>query len=235
MDKKLSRRQQEVLNKLLDLYYEGGEPIHYTTLAKHLGVGSVSAYEMLRLLEKHDLVEAEYLRPEVSSGPGRSMVVFRPTLSAARRLRMLAGKDLRGQKEWGHVKARILQQIQNYQDKDHETLMDELLEHVHDQPGSLPHLAGIATAILINLKFLNAKEEVSNLKSALSKKGLSGVASLSALIGLGLNFSISKRLYSGLESLLLNRAGQILTAIATLNAEAVSRLRSLLCEVANNL
>ncbi|MCJ7694944.1 MAG: hypothetical protein MUO40_05895 [Anaerolineaceae bacterium] len=235
MDKTLSHRQQEVLNKLLDLYYEAGEPIHYTSLAKHLGVGAVSAYEMLRLLEKHGLVEAEYLRPEAASGPGRSMVVFRPTLSAARHLRKLAGKDLRGEEEWGQFKAGILKQIQDYRGMDYEVLMDELLEHVHDQPGSLPHLASIATAILINLKTLNAKDEVSNFINALSKKGLSGVASLSALIGTGLNFSISKRLYSRLESLLLNSAGQIMTAIATLNAEAVSRLRSLLGEVASNL
>jgi DNA-binding PadR family transcriptional regulator len=235
MDIKLSRRQQEVLNKLLDLYYEGGEPIHYITLAKHLGVGGVSAYEMLRLLEKHGLVEAEYLRSDGSSGPGRSMVVFRPTLSAARRLRQLAGKDFRSQEEWEEVKNRILQQIQKYHDKDYEALMDELLEQVQDQPGSLPHLAGIATAILINLKYLDAKDEVKNLKKALAQKGLSGVASLSALIGLGLNLSISKRLYSRLESLLLNRTGQILSAIAILNTEAVSRLRSLLREVANNL
>lgn len=53
MSVRLSRRQQEVLSKLLDLYHEGGEPIHYATLAKHLGVGPVSAYEMLRLLEEH--------------------------------------------------------------------------------------------------------------------------------------------------------------------------------------
>jgi hypothetical protein len=190
---------------------------------------------MLRLLEKHGLVEAEYLRPEIASGPGRSMVVFRPTLSAARRLRLLAGKDLRGKEEWGLFKTQILKQIQEYRGKDYEALMDDLLEHVHDEPDSLPNLAGIATAILINLKSLNAKDEVSNLVSSLSKKGLPGVASLSALIGMGLNFSISKRLYSRLESLLLNRAGQIMTAIATLNTEAVSRLRSLLGEVARSL
>lgn len=53
MSVKLSRRQQEVLSKLLDLYHEGGKPIHYAALAKHLGVGPVSAYETLRLLEEH--------------------------------------------------------------------------------------------------------------------------------------------------------------------------------------
>ncbi|MFH2040026.1 MAG: hypothetical protein ABIJ65_11390 [Chloroflexota bacterium] len=235
MDKTLSHRQQEVLNKLVDLYYEAGEPIHYTTLAKHLGIGGVSTYEMLRLLEKHGLVEAEYQRPEAASVPGRSMVVFRPTPSAIQRLKLPVGKEGRGMEEWGLLKERILQQIQDHRGKNFKTLMDELLEHVHDQPGSLPNLAGIATAILVNLKFLNAKDEVSDLKSSLSTKGLPGVASLSALIGTGINFSISKRLYSGLQELLLNRAGQIMTAIATLNAEAVSRLRSLLGEVASNL
>ena len=235
MDKNLSRRQQEVLNKLLDLYLEEGEPIHYTTLAKHLGVGGVSAYEMLRLLEKHGLVEAAYLRPEPTSGPGRSLVVFCPTPSATRRLRLPVGIDLPGMEEWGLFKARILKQIQEYRGRNYRTLMDELLEHVQDQPSSLPNLAGIATAILINLKILNAKDEVSELKSSLSKKGLPGIASLSALIGLGINFSISKRLYSRLESLLLNRACQIMTSIAALNVEAVIRLRSLLGEVASNL
>lgn len=230
----LTRRQQEVLIKFLDLYHEGGEPVHYSILAERLGVGRVSAYEMLRLLEKHGLVEAEYQRPEEASGPGRSTVVFRPTLSATRRLRLLAGKDFRGQEEWEQVKTRILQQLQNRQNKDHEALLDELLEHVPDQPVSLSHLADIATAILVNLNFLEAKEEIANVQSALSKKELFGVAGLSALIGLGTSFAISKRLYNRLGSLLLSRASQILSAMATLNSERLNRLGDLLREVARS-
>ncbi len=230
----LTRRQQEVLNKFLDLYHEGGEPVHYGMLAEHLGVGRVSAYEMLRLLEKHGLVEAEYQRPEETSGPGRSTVVFRPTLSATRRLRLLAGKDFRGQEEWEQVKTRILQQLQNSQNKDHEALLDELLEYVPDQPVSLSHLAEIATAILINLNFLEAKEEVANVQSALSKKELPGIAGLSALMGLGINFAISKRLYYRLGNLLLSRASQILSAITALNSERLNRLGELLREVARS-
>lgn len=231
----LTRRQQEVLSKFLDLYHEGGEPVHYGMLAEHLGVGRVSAYEMLRLLEEHGLVEAEYQRPEEASGPGRSTVVFRPTLSATRRLRLLAGKDFRDQREWEQVKAGILHQLQNYQDKDYESLLDELLEHIPDQPVSLSHLAKIATAILINLNILEAKEELANVQRALSNKGLSGAAGLSALIGLGTSFAISKRLSCRLGRLLLSKAGQILAAMATLNSERLNRLSGLLREVARSL
>jgi len=231
----LTRRQQEVLSKFLDIYHEGGGPVHYGMLAKHLGVGQVSAYEMLRLLEKHGLVKAEYQRPEEASGPGRSIVVFRPTLSATRRLRLLAGGDFRDQREWKNVKARILDQLQNYQDKDYESLLDELLERIPDQHVSFSHLAEIATAILVNLNILEAKEEVANLQSAFSKKGSSGVVGLSALIGVGTSFAISKRLYCRLGRLLLSKAGQILATIATLDSERLNRLSGLLRDVARSL
>lgn len=232
---KLSRRQQEVLSKLLDLYHEGGEPIHYTALAKHLGVGPVSAYEMLRLLEQHGMVEAEHQRSETPSGPGRPSVVFRPTLSAIRRLRTLAGQQIRSPEEWEQVKARILQQIHRYQDKDHEVLLDELLAQVPDEPISMTNLANIATAILFNLHLMDEREDVVNVRQALSNKECSVVASLSALIGVGISLAISKRLYYRLGSLLLSRAGQILSAIGALNSEKLNRLADLLRDVVRAL
>ena len=69
---KLSRRQQEFLSQFLDVYRESDQPIHYTTLAKELGIGKVTAYEMLRLLEERGLVQAEFQLPEGGRGPGRS-------------------------------------------------------------------------------------------------------------------------------------------------------------------
>lgn len=228
---KLSRRQEEVLSKLLDLYHEGGEPIHYTALAKHIGVGQISAYEMLRLLEEHGLVEAEYQRPEAPSGPGRPMVAFRPTLAAIRRVRALAGSDIRNQVEWQQTKTHILQQIQNYEDQSLEKLLDELLEHVPDESVSLPNLANIATAILLNLNLLDEHEETANVRKAFLNGELSVVASLSALFGLGISLAISKRLYYRLGGLLLSRAGQILSAISALNAEKLNLLANLLRDV----
>ena len=219
MSVKLSRRQNEVLSKLLDLYHESGEPIHYTTLAKHLGVSKISAYEMLRLLEDHGMVEVEHQLPHEPTSPGRPSVVFRPSLAAIRRLRTLSGNDLRSPEDWEQVKVRILQQIQNYQDKDQIALLEELLEHISDRSLTMTNLANIATAIMVNLKSLDQRAEVANVKQALSNKELPVVASLSALIGLGINLALSKRLYYRLGSILLSRAGQISSAIAALNTE----------------
>ena len=69
--KKLTRRQQQFLSKFLDLYGKKRESLHYTALAEYIGVGKISAYEMLRLLEEHGLVEAEYELPANQRGPGR--------------------------------------------------------------------------------------------------------------------------------------------------------------------
>lgn len=231
MTVKLSRRQQEVLSKLLDLYHESSKPIHYTTLAKQIGVSPVSAYEMLRLLEAHGLVEAEFQRSESPSGPGRPMVAFRPTLATIRRLRTLAGRDIRNQEEWQQAKTRILRQIQEYQDQDLEKLLDELLEHVPEESVSFPGLANITTAILLNLNLMDEHEEATNVRKAFSNREMSVVTSLSALIGLGISLAISKRLYYRLGSLLLSRAGQILSAISALNSEKLNRLADLLRDV----
>ncbi|HMN00003.1 MAG TPA: hypothetical protein PKC99_13405 [Anaerolineales bacterium] len=229
----LTRRQQEVLSKLLDLYHEGGEPIHYTTLAKHLRISPVSAYEMLRLLEAHGMVEAEHQRPDQPGGPGRPTIAFRPTLAAIRKLRTLAGSDLRNEEEWQQVKKRILQQIENYRDQDLESLLDKLLEHIPDENVSFPNLASITTAILLNLNLMDEHEDVTNVRKAFLNCEPSIAASLTALIGLGFSFAISKRLYYRLGSLLMSRAGQILASISALNAEKLNRLADLLREVAH--
>lgn len=49
--KSLTRRQQEYLSNLLDLCYQEDAPIHYSTVAECLGVGNVTAYEMMHLME----------------------------------------------------------------------------------------------------------------------------------------------------------------------------------------
>ena len=232
MSLRLSRRQQEVLGMLLDLYYEGGEPVHYTTLAKHLGVTPVSAYEMLRLLEENRMVVAEYQRPETPCGPGRPTVVFRPTNAAIQRLRTFTGTDITNQEEWHQVKTRIQHQIQNYQGENLEELLGEILDYVPEGSFTLPSLASIVTAILINLHLLGEDDELSSVRKNLLKNGdLSDPTSVSTLIGLGISLAISRRLYYRLGSLLLSHTSQIVTAIVALNPDKLNRLADLIHEV----
>ena len=60
---KLTRRQEDFINNLLDLYREMEGPIHYSVLAERLGVSPFTAYDMLRLLEEKGLVSSEYYLP----------------------------------------------------------------------------------------------------------------------------------------------------------------------------
>ena len=82
---------------------------------------------------------------------------------------------------------------------------------------------------------MDEREDVVNVRQALSNKECSVVASLSALIGVGISLAISKRLYYRLGSLLLSRAGQILSAIGALNSEKLNRLADLLRDVVRAL
>ena len=89
---KLTRRQEDFIHKMLDLYRELQGPIHYTVMAERLGVSRFTAYDMLRLLEEKGLVISEYQLAESKSGPGRSEVVFIPSPEAHRLFASLAGE-----------------------------------------------------------------------------------------------------------------------------------------------
>ena len=104
---KLTPRQRAFLDNLLELYREGRAPVHYSELAKRLGVNRFSAYDMLKVLEKKGLASASYtLRSAAAAqpGPGRSIVVFSPTplavLMTAPESDDRLGEDGRTRCEW---------------------------------------------------------------------------------------------------------------------------------------
>ena len=77
---KLTRRQEQFIENLIDLSREMDGPIHYSTLAERLGVSPFTAYDMLRLLEKKGMVRSEYQVAEGKSGPGRAVRLFYPVM-----------------------------------------------------------------------------------------------------------------------------------------------------------
>ncbi len=108
---KITRRQEAFIQKLLDLYREVHEPIHYSTLAERLGVSPFTAYDMLRLLEEKGFVTSDYLLAADKSGPGRSEVVFAPTPLADQFMAQLAVGT--GSLDLEAARERILQSIQS--------------------------------------------------------------------------------------------------------------------------
>jgi Iron dependent repressor, N-terminal DNA binding domain. len=72
----LTRRRREFLSKINKLYQGTGQPVHYTTVAQALGVSKWTAYDILRELEKEDLLNVEYAVSREERNPGRSQVFF---------------------------------------------------------------------------------------------------------------------------------------------------------------
>jgi hypothetical protein len=86
---KLTRRQEEFINKLIDLSIEFDGPIHYSILGERLGVSPFTAYDMLCLLEEKGVVTSEYQLAADKNGPGRAERLFYPNPNFAKRKEVL--------------------------------------------------------------------------------------------------------------------------------------------------
>ncbi|GAV21726.1 hypothetical protein [Carboxydothermus pertinax] len=76
----LTKRKEQFLAKLKELYDKLKFPVSYQILAEEMKVSRWTAYDMLRALEKEGLVIREYLLEKGKSAPGRSAVGFIPKI-----------------------------------------------------------------------------------------------------------------------------------------------------------
>ena len=145
----LTPRQRAFLDRLLDLYRESQQPVHYTEVAKRLGVSRSTAYEMMRLLEQKGYVKSEYVLGE-DAGPGRSSVVFLPTAKARAAFRWLS-RGSREEREWQAIKDSILARLAegHIADKD---VLDELLARLPSEDNPLAYCAETLAALLTNVR-----------------------------------------------------------------------------------
>ena len=149
---KLTRRQEEFVNNLIDLSQEFDGPIHYSILAERLGVSPFTAYDMLCLLEEKGLVTSEYQLAEDKQGPGRAERLFYPDLTSEKRKEMLAnqfGGRIPGQEE--HKKL-VLAKIQSGEFLDSE-LAGEVLARVPDiEQGEISYCVELMTIVALRLQ-----------------------------------------------------------------------------------
>ncbi|MBE0409857.1 MAG: hypothetical protein IBX69_09005 [Anaerolineales bacterium] len=231
MAKNLTHRQQEFLNHFLDLYQEMEEPIHYTLLADRLSLGKVTAYEMLRLLEEHGLVQSEYYLPDQERGPGRSSVLFRPTAEASRLLHELNG-GFPEDDDWGVVKERILHQLRAGKAAGYEDLLTDLLARIPEQGSPLVYLTEMTTATLLVLGGLRDSAEAGGLADRLRRIGLPGEIGLSALAGVNAALTLMERVNRRISSFLLSQSGKYQTMLSQIGEENRRRLGDFAREVA---
>jgi len=120
---KLTKRQLTFIGKMLDIYLEIQEPIHYTTVAEQLNLSKYTAYDMLRLLEEKGYVESIY--ETRGEGPGRASVLFQPTQKAKETFKKLAGDEIISLEE---AKGRIVSKIAVGEFEDAKLAEDILLQ-----------------------------------------------------------------------------------------------------------
>ncbi|MEA3350614.1 MAG: hypothetical protein U9Q82_08345 [Chloroflexota bacterium] len=231
MSKKLTRRQQEFLNQFLDFYREMEAPIHYVALAEHLGIGKITAYEMLRLLEDRGLVQSEYHLPSGARGPGRSTVLFQPTAEAARLLSDLAG-DPPENEDWEAAKKHILQQLREGKAAGYDDLLADLLARIPERNSPLIYLTEMITATLLTLGALRDSAESSGLAGRLRRVGLPGEIGLSALGGVSVALSMMERVNRRVASFLLAQGGKYHRMFSQLGEENRRRLSDFAREAA---
>lgn len=146
----LTRRQEEFVRSLLDLYGELQEPFHYSELAERLGVSRFTAYDMLRVLEEKGIVASQYQLDEERGGPGRSTVMYEPT-PRARRILADVFDATRGQ-DWKATRDRLLAEMQRGQLGDVELAQEMLARTPPDEPGTLRYCIEVMTIIALRLR-----------------------------------------------------------------------------------
>ena len=139
---KLTRRQKDFLERFRKLYRKIGQPLHYTEVAEQLGIGNVTAYEMLRSLEKKGMVSSRYIK-QPAGGPGRSQVVFCPSEGSESSSRLLELE-----------KERIVRMLQDTEGEGREEALKNLLARLQTLDDPVSFLSTAIGALLLNLSAL---------------------------------------------------------------------------------
>lgn len=144
---KLTRRQEDFLRKMFEIYPNLDEPIHYTELAERLEESKYTAYYMLRLLEKKGYIDSYYKAR--GKGPGRSIVLYQPTDKARQIFETLSEG---ASAEWDTIQGNALKSLkdENVEDK---ALADTILTR---NPSSLQddadYCASLISALAIRVR-----------------------------------------------------------------------------------
>ena len=223
MRKKLTYRQQQFMSQFLDLYQEMHQSLHYGAIAERLGVGRVTAYEMLRLLEERGLVAAEYQADPNQQGPGRPVVLFYPTQEAGRVMKGLAGNTA-NLEDWQIVKEEILKKLRAGQAGGYEDLISDLLARIPERRSSLIFVTELVTTVILSLVTIQDSPEVRSILAQLRRIGLPEGISLSVFSGISMFLSALERANRHSTSLILSQINHYEEALAQLNEESRKQL-----------
>ena len=180
---KITRRQRDFLSKFLELCSKSNGYIHYTELAKKLGVSKYTAYDMLRLLEKKELVSHKYVLG-YKKGKGRSKVLFYPFPRARKLLGEILEIDIETNK-WRDFKKLMLTEVDEGKRKSYVRLLKRISKKADGVKRPMEYCTYYMMGLFLGIKkiknvFLKTKL-IKNLKKFREKSKLK-ISSLAAMI-----------------------------------------------------
>jgi hypothetical protein len=193
--------------------------VHYSTVAERLGIGKVTAYEMLRLLEERGLIRAEYQSNPKQRGPGRSAVHFLPTPEAHQLMGVLSGEST-DFKNWLIVKEQILQQLRDGRAGGYDDLLSNIFARINERRSPLIFVTELTTAVILMLTNVQETPEIRALLQRLEQIGLPQKVSLSVLSGIALLLSALERTNQHYSKLILTHVNRFEDTLSELSEES---------------
>lgn len=231
MRRPLTPRQRAFLDKLLELYQEYKEPVHYSDVAERLGVNRFSAYDMLKVLEQKGFASSSYALAAGHSGPGRSMIVFAPTFQSATQEPPSAETEALYE-EWQSVRERVLNILVQAQQANHREAINDLLARLPEATAPLDYCTEMIGVLLLNMRRATKRAGGLSPFRALADLRASEDSGLEALVGLsvGATLAIDGEVSPSVTQRLLDLARQYQISLGRLSADARSALAQFLEE-----
>jgi DNA-binding MarR family transcriptional regulator len=223
MKKPLTYRQQQFLGKFLEIYREMGHPVHYIAIAERMGVGKVTAYEMLRLFEDRGFVQAEYQPNPDQHGPGRSVVLFYPTPEGEKIYESMAATSTQTE-DWETTKEQILADLQKEKPEGYDRLMEDLLSRIPEDRSPLLYATELITTIVIMLVSYKEIPAVQAIIDRLGRIGLPQEIGLNVLSGISMFLSVWDRTNRKSSALLMSQINRFESVISQLSEGSKRKL-----------
>lgn len=150
----LTPRQKEFLDRLYDHFDQVGTPVHYTTVAKWMGVSRWTAYDMLKRLEQEGCLSSQY-DISVKGVPGRSQLLFIPGVMTKQ---LLEHQDEHPSVQWFAWKKKLIEPFNKLRSDqywpDH-SLIDEFVSLLPEAQSPTMYCACLMALLVACLKTFN--------------------------------------------------------------------------------
>ncbi|MCM3764674.1 MarR family transcriptional regulator [Neobacillus niacini] len=147
----ITKRRREFLDHIYRQYNKTSLPVHYSEVAKAIGVSKWTAYDVLKELENQGLVKRTYSMNENEAG--RSMVVFSPT-ELAETFFQKERREISNLEEWNNIHNQVIKAVENPQNLPLREAINQTIHLMKDVEVKLEFCAYFLSILLLYLNSL---------------------------------------------------------------------------------